>query len=457
MPAFDADLDLTNASAKPNYIPVHTDGTTIKHDGNDATIAGALHALELWMTRTQRFSSLIKNQCVSSHGYIYVDDIRAISIITGTIPDGADRNISRPCPPTAARVTSIALSEYSAGRAVPSFPTTVPDHLKKLYVVNHMRVDEEKASLLQSLAYMFKKADWCDELCENSAGDGLAFLTAVIERGKRASIKDKTAAVALFDAIKRGGVVGEITLESFSTFLKAYRQGLRTLDPATLPSDATESQMVSAIALKDPALRELYEIKAELKPPSNLLEAAELVKSILRSRARDVEIQVEATPRGVALAAAHVQHQPAAQPAITLESLATSLAALAAHLTDPQKNGGGRKPRATGNANGVKAPRNPDNSVARWITGMSACRFCGGQHLNRDCGSDAAKAAAKAKAEGGGGPVSILHLITGVPKFHPSLHPRERTLLPRKRRASLYTYMYRQKPFPYGILPVRYM
>ena len=286
MPAFDADLDLTNASAKPNYIPVHTDGTTICHDGNDATIAGALHTLELWMTRTQRFTSLIKNYCVSSDGYIYVDDIRAIPIITGTIPDGADRNISRPCPPTAARVTSIALSEYSAGRAVPSFPTTVPDHLKKLYVVNHMRVDEEKASLLQSLAYMFKKADWCDELCENSAGDGLAFLTAVIERGKRASIKDKTAAVALFDAIKRGGVVGEITLESFSTFLKAYRQGLRTLDPATLPSDATESQMVSAIALKDPALRELYEIKAELKPPSNLTDAAEIVKSILRSHAR---------------------------------------------------------------------------------------------------------------------------------------------------------------------------
>ena len=302
MPALDADLDLTNASAKPNYIPVHTDGTTICHDGNDATIAGALHTLELWMTRTQRFTSLIKNYCVSSHGYIYVDDIRAIPIITGTIPDGADRNISRPCPPTAARVKSIALFEYSEGRTMPSYPTTVPDHLKKLYIVNGMRVDEEKAHLLQSLAYIFKKADWCEELCETSAGDGLVFLNAVIERGKKASIKDKTAAVARFDAVKRAGVTGEITLVSFTEFLKAYRQGLRTLDPDTLPSDATEAQMISAIALKDPALRNLYEIKSELRPPSNLAEASEIVKNILRSRVRDVQIQEEATPRGMALA-----------------------------------------------------------------------------------------------------------------------------------------------------------
>ena len=257
MPALDADLDLT-ASAKPNHMAIYTDGTAINHDGNDATIAGVLYAFELWIQRTQRFYSLINNYCVSSHGYIYVDDVRAISIISGLIPDGQARNISRPCPPTAARMASIATFETAAGRAAPTFPTTVPDHFKKLYVVNHMRVNEEKAHLLECLAHIFKKADWCDDLCEQSAGDGLAFLNATIERGKNASIKDKTAAVARFDAIKRGGVVGEITLESFSEFIKNYRHGLRTLDPATLPSDATESQMISAIALKDPALRELY-------------------------------------------------------------------------------------------------------------------------------------------------------------------------------------------------------
>ena len=208
MPTPDVDSDLTNASAK--FVPVHTDGTVIMHDGNDATIVGALHSLELWMTRTQKFSSLIKNYCVSSNGYIYVDDVRAISIITGTVPDGADRNISRPCPPTAARITNIAMTELSEGRAVPTFPTAVPDHLKKLYVVNHMRVDEEKAHLLQSLALVFKKADWCEDLCESSAGDGLVFLNATIERGKNASLQDKTAAVTRFDSITRGGVGGEI-------------------------------------------------------------------------------------------------------------------------------------------------------------------------------------------------------------------------------------------------------
>jgi hypothetical protein len=71
-----------------------------------------------------------------------------------------------------------------------------------------MRVDEEKADLLQALTHIFKKADWCEDLCETAAGDGLVFLNATVERGKCASIKDKTAAVARFDAIKRGGVLG---------------------------------------------------------------------------------------------------------------------------------------------------------------------------------------------------------------------------------------------------------
>ena len=35
-----------------------------------------------------------------------------------------------------------------------------------------------------------------------------------------------------------------------------------------------------------------------------------------------------------------------------------------------------------------------DGSVARWIEGMGKCRYCNGNHLNRDCTSDKAKAAA---------------------------------------------------------------
>ena len=94
MPALDADLDLT-ASAKPNTnIAIYTDGTAIKHDGNDATIAGVLHSLELWIKRTQRFHTLVHEHCVSSHGYIYVDDVRAISIISGTVHDGQARGVS---------------------------------------------------------------------------------------------------------------------------------------------------------------------------------------------------------------------------------------------------------------------------------------------------------------------------------------------------------------------------
>ena len=46
------DNDLT-AAAKSNNHAIHTDGTAIIHDGNDATNAGVLHSIGLWIKRTQ--------------------------------------------------------------------------------------------------------------------------------------------------------------------------------------------------------------------------------------------------------------------------------------------------------------------------------------------------------------------------------------------------------------------
>ena len=167
-------------------------------------------------------------------------------------------------------------STPSVGASVVSFASKIPDD--SVYVLNPLRVDQEKADLLVSLTHIFGQADWAEDLIEEVEGDGLAFLAKVNERGRKASVKSRVAAQTAFDRHKAKGVTGEITLASFDAFVKEYRRLKRTLDPAiaTALGGESEAAMINAIALKDPSLRELYEIKIELSPPSTLGEAVEM-------------------------------------------------------------------------------------------------------------------------------------------------------------------------------------
>ena len=55
-------------------------------------------------------------------------------------------------------------------------------------------------------------------------------------------------------------------------------------------TDAAEVDMIDLIAVKDPSVREIYELKRTANPPMNLDQASALLTSILRGRARCEEI-----------------------------------------------------------------------------------------------------------------------------------------------------------------------
>ena len=103
MPSHDDD-DMHSNSA--HYLkPCHADGTEISFNGNDACIAGAVHAFGLWVVRTTTHLDIIEHNCAHDHGKIYIDDPAAISFITGQVDDPHD--VHDPCPPTPARVVEV--------------------------------------------------------------------------------------------------------------------------------------------------------------------------------------------------------------------------------------------------------------------------------------------------------------------------------------------------------------
>lgn len=394
-------------------VPVYADNMPIMFNGNDATIPGAVHSFEQWVVRTSMFKSLIHEHVVSTRGKIYVDSVDAVSFQTGKVIDTVKYSATKPCPPSTIRKEKVienataahALDAKSPDPASIKFESKIPDD--SAIVVNPMRVNEEKSALLVALTHVFGKADWAEELIEEVAGDGLRFLEKVHERGTNASIKDKTAVSVRFEEIRRRGVSGEVTLDSFTAFLKTYRLEKRSV--AVTISDESEAEMISAIAFKDPSLRDIYEVKSTLAEPKNLAEASEIVKGILRSRLRSSEMDDpsgQPPAGGMALAAAGGNGPPpggggggicppcgtpSSPELAALMSMVTALADKVATF-DPTKNQ--RPGGPTGG--GVRVPRNKDGSVKKWIEGMDKCRYCGGKHLHRECNSKAAKDAAEA-------------------------------------------------------------
>ena len=183
---------------------------------------------------------------------------------------------------------------------------------------------------------------------------------------------------------------GELTLGSFSAFIKAYKSARRNIAPSSRPSDAAEVEMVTVIAVKDSASRELFELKTATTPPTDLDSAAKVLTDMLRGRVRCEEIdeiQSGRTDLGLsasstkpcsgpncdtistALAAAGIKLQPA-----QMEALVTALAP-----ADPRYLGAGKdKPNV---------PRDKDGKPNRWVEGMALCRcgINGGKHLFKDC------------------------------------------------------------------------
>ena len=85
MPNIDVS-DSKETTLSPALTPVFTDNNPILFKGNDAEIPGLIHAFGAWSTRTGRFAPFLKHHVVSDHGYIFIDDLAAISFLTGTKP-----------------------------------------------------------------------------------------------------------------------------------------------------------------------------------------------------------------------------------------------------------------------------------------------------------------------------------------------------------------------------------
>lgn len=424
-------IDATNEPTLSNniFIPVHSDKTPIVWDGNNATIPGALFEVKRYLKKTGIFQPLLNHRAVAlSNGRLAVDSPSATYFTSGKISDPHD--FDDPCPPTAKRLLiyneDVALGTRP-GSNMPAL-TEVPESDKQTIIIADHCVQKEDATLLRCLANVFGAAACSERLIEKADGSGIAFLEALRDRAKKATARDKALITAKYSKLIRDGVAGELTLTTFNSYLKAYKSAIRNLAPDARPPDEAEVEMVSVIAIKDAATRELYELKATITSPSTMDEAADLLIEILEGRERCEEIdEVTTGHKDLALAApgrnAKVPSANAATDAAA--PLLTALAALgidassvkpetlaalvaAAAPADPRKTG-------AGNGKKVEVPRGADGKPLRWVEGMAKCRcgIRGGKHLFKDCpkakekkekaASEQAAAGALAAASAGSG------------------------------------------------------
>jgi hypothetical protein len=165
--------------------------------------------------------------------------------------------------------------------------------------------------------------------------------------------------------------------------------------------------MIDLIAVKDPSVREIYELKRTANPPTNLDQASALLTSILRGRARCEEIDevnAAAPTAGLGLAADNSGILKAllaaiGKPGVVGSSLdaksLTSLVSTLQAVADPNKTKAGDKDRKPP----LNIPRDSDNKPIAWVEGMALCRcgVGGGKHLYKDCPKAKEKAVKKAK------------------------------------------------------------
>ena len=388
----DDSIDRSLLSESNIYIPVSTDKAKLEWDGNDATILGLLFETGRYYRRKGLFQPLLRDRSVAlSNGRLAVEHPSAVHFLTGAITE--NRGFDDPCPPTVDRLREhndeVGLGTR-AGTAQTELDKVPDDHKSTIIVAKHS-VEKEDSNLLHSLSYVFGSAEPSEALLEDADGSGLDLLRLLRERGKAASPRDKALVTTKFSSIVRDGVRGELTLGSFSAFIKAYKSAKRNIAPASRPQPEAEVEMINVIAMKDSASRELYELKTATTPPTDLDSASKVLTDMLRGRVRCEEIDgiasgatdlaLAATKKcagpgcdavSAALAAAGIN--PSVLKPAQLEALVSALAP-----PDPRLRDAGKDKR--------NIPRDKDGKPNKWVDGMALCRcgVNGGKHLFKDC------------------------------------------------------------------------
>jgi len=433
-----SDLDERTLSQHTDkYIPVHTDGTPITwEDDNDAHILGILHEVGRYYKRTGLFQTFFRHHAaVLPNGMLAVDSLSAVFFTSNKIND--PRDFDNPAPPSAQRAAkyeslrTVPGSPFHGGPALPTLKA-MPKELHKSVIVAEHSVETEDGKLLNSLINVFGHSVSSDELIDDADGSGYELLAALRARAASADIRDKGLVAAKYAKVIREGVIGETTHISFKAFIKSYKQAQRNVPPAARQPDEADADMIAIIAMRDPATRDLYELKATATPPTNLDEASKILSGILRGRMRCEEIDevTSGAPSAAGLVAKAKAPKPAAgsssTPSDPIKALAAALgadaskvAALLSSVADPNKDG-----TKAGGKERLDIPRDADGKPNKWIEGMALCRcgIKGGKHLFRECPKELEKkakaakkkAAALAEAAGAGGQADMVAALSAL-------------------------------------------
>jgi hypothetical protein len=381
---------------------------------NEAHLEGLLFEVGKFYKRKGLFQAFFKNHAaVLSNGKLAVDAFESAYIMSEKIKDSY--SFEKPCPPTAQRVANYDAATRTTGsplhgkKVVPTNLTEIPAELKDTTVLSEHAVEAEDSRLLTSLTHTFGKSISSDELIDAADGSGYKLLELLRARAKSANTKDKALVAAQYARIIRDGVPHgtELKLQSLKDYIKEYKAVKRNVPELSRQTDAAEVDMIDLIAVKDPSVREIYELKRTANPPINLDQASALLTSILRGRARCEEIDevnAAAPTAGLGLAADNSGILKAllaaiGKPGVVGSSLdaksLTSLVSMLQAVADPTKTNAGDKDKKPP----LDIPRGPDGKPTTWIEGMALCRcgIGGGKHLFKDCPKAKEKASKKAK------------------------------------------------------------
>ena len=185
--------DTTPTVSKDKLIPVDTDGEPLLWDGNRAHINGLLAECAKYYKRVGLFQPYIQHRAVLlSSGRLAVDSVLSAQFTGGLLTD--DHSIegdAGPCPPTPRRIVEYDRRMTAAGSPAFNPRAAIPDLITKNLMVNAFSVSKEGADFLSSLCHTFGKAVQSNDLIEEAAGDGSAFVTILKREAAERDVWDR--------------------------------------------------------------------------------------------------------------------------------------------------------------------------------------------------------------------------------------------------------------------------
>jgi hypothetical protein len=298
---------MSDTSDLDKYHPVTIDGKPIKYNDNPATLAGVIHAVLMYLKRTGMFELLFTHNAVllPSSGKTAVDSLDAAAFITGEKSHAdTDHSYEKPAPNTAARVAKFNAAQATDATKIKTrtanFGPTDP------FILQPQLVKLDHKLLFRVWQNVLGAAETTRDALEANQGEGMQLLAALEALYASAEPADKALLSIEFDGMISAGITGEMNLDNFREFTTDYEDGKINLHPAEHPSGPKELMMINTMAHRDAGIREAYELRASVKPPTNYSEAKAMIRTILRSRltSNKIDQAKSGAPRQAALAVA---------------------------------------------------------------------------------------------------------------------------------------------------------